>query len=444
MKLDLIKTAFKEPTIFKDLPEECLDGIEIQIIKEYYKQTKFISEPSLKTVIKELNTPELEGALRGFVSQISKASVLTPAETELALFKLRTQAQFKVVEQMYLLQQNEKASDKDFEELNERLQELKNKKAEQLDLPVNAKQYDKLQRAEEEEIWLNIDWLKNNEVPIKKKVLYSFIATTNGGKTILKTWFAFKLIEVGQNVLYLAQEEPYSDTIRRIYQTALGITESQYKEKTKETFEDVGKEFTKLSEERGYGNIYVAEWPGVKVSKIKEYLKRHKKDHEENIDALIVDYGKLVETDSPKKNSQEWERIGLIFKELKELAMKSNIAVITSIQLNRESSKALVEKGQTADLFDVAGAYEATHHVNYCWSVKLTYPDAEGLEFDLNNPNTIKGKYELTVQKQKYGNLRKGDSREFTWLSDHSLDEITITDMDMTDAVAELNAASES
>lgn len=419
MKLDLLKTGFKIPTLLTEIPHEVLDGIETEIIGEYFKQTRIATQPTIKSVLQELITDDNRQTIKAFTDQFKNAKELDLAQQQIALFKIRSQASRKVIEKIYTLQDQE-GTEKDIEILYDRLTELKHRKEDQLQLPINAKHWEELQKSEEEEIMLHIDWFKNNNVPIKKKVLYSFIATTNGGKTILKTWFAHELIKTGSNVLYLAQEEPREDTIRRIHQSTLDLTEHQYRKQTENGFEDVGKRFNKESEKEGYGNLYVVEWPGIKISRIRQYLNDHQKQHNETIDALIIDYGKLVETDNAKASKQEWERIGLIFKELKELAMKENVAVITSIQLNRESSKDLVEKGLTADLFDVAGAWEATHHVNYVWAVRLQYPDIE-VDVEPENPNQIKGIYTLTVQKQKYGDLRKGDWMQFQWLSSHRL-----------------------
>ena len=308
--------------------------------------------------------------------------------------------------------------------LHKRINTLGQAKDKQYHDPINATQWKELTKAEEDEIHLQIEWLEKNEVPIKKKVMYCFIATTNGGKTILKTWLAFKLIESGQNVLYLAQEEPRTDTIRRIHQTALGLTESQYKERTEQTFEEVTQEFIEISKSKNYGEFLVAEWHGIKINSIADRIREYGEINEKSIDVLIVDYGKLVETSNPKKNTQEWERVGSIFTELKQLAMKENIAVVTSIQLNREASQKLINNGTMADLFDVAGAYDAMTHVNYCWSVRLQGKHSE--EIDYTDPNSIQGMFTLMVQKQKYGKLRKGDSRMFHWKTDHSLQEINV------------------
>lgn len=426
MTLELIKTGLTEPSIFNDIPVEILDPLEKTFIDAYKELKTLTEEPTLRSIGQFLLPKHEEPqALKNLLLKIKECEKLDRATVDVALFQLRTKAQTKIIE---TLSQSD-LSDKNRNQLLDRLNDLRESKNEQWHKPVSALHYHLLQKSEEEEINLHIDWLEQNNVPIKKKVLYSFIATTNGGKTILKTWFAHHLIRTGANVLYLAQEEPYSDTIRRIYQTTLGLSETQYTEATKDGYELVGKKYASISKEKGYGDIVVAEWPGIRISEIVKKIKDYEKEYNRPIDAVIIDYGKLVEVSNSTKNSQEWERIGTIFKELKMMAMKSNVAVITSIQLNRESSRNLVEQGKTADLFDVAGAYEATHHVNYCWSVKLQEAETEDINF--NDPTSRMGTYTLTVQKAKYGNLKKGSYKMFQWNTDHSMTPINIEDIEI-------------
>ena len=415
MKYNLLKTALKNHGLFTEIPYEILTDTEQLIIKEWKSQKAHTDSPTLKSIAMTLLAAPQAG-VQEVIRDIANGEELDTASQQIALFKLRTQAILKLTKQISLLE-----DEKDIAPLTARIVELSQEKSRQYEDPINAENWQVLTRAEEDEIELNIPWLKDNDVPLKKKVLYSFIATTNGGKTVLKTWMATEILKTGHNVLYLAQEEPNSDTIRRVYQKALKLSELEYKELTKDSFEGVGNDYVKHAEENNWGKIFVAEWSGIRVSQIKQYIQRHNEMSEYPIDAVVVDYGKLVEISDPKKNLQEWERIGLIFKELKELAMSENVCVITSIQLNREASRALSQRGTTPDLFDVAGAYEATHHVNYIWAVKLEYPNIDGLEPEPDSAYKTKGMYTLTVQKQKYGNLRAGDAMRFQWIACHDL-----------------------
>ena len=430
MKLELLKAAFKNANLFREIPHEILDDLEKTVVSEWYKQSKLIDTPTLQSVSIGLATKSIQGA-GPLLQMISDAKDIDMASQQVALMGLKTRAQSKIIQQLAILD-TENGSNADTDVLYKRLQELSEQKDMQVSLPVNAKNYSALVRAEESEIYTMISWLTDNKVPIKKKVLYSFIATTNGGKTILKTWFSYELLRVGQNVLYLAQEEPYSDTIRRIHQAALGLTETQYEEITKDGFDEVGKQFTEMSDRMGYGNFYAVEWPGVKISSIRQYLKRHKEEHGETIDAVVVDYGKLVETSNPNKNFAEWERIGHIFKELKEMAMKEDVVVVTSVQLNRESSKLMKDKGTTAGLYDVAGAFEAMHHVNYCFSVRLKILPTDMLSINYNDRDRILGFYTLSVVKSKYGNLKEGDAGNFKWLANHTLEHAKLKPLEIT------------
>lgn len=417
MTHEVIKKVLKEPRLFKQIPMEALDELEGRILYKINEQAQLIDQPTLKSVINGLglNAAETE-AILPLVKSISTAPNLDNAEFELAMFKLRTKAQMNLIRLANTIMQGEHKP-KDLDAIMERIHLLRTQKEDQYRQPINAKQWEKLQMSEEEEIKINIDWFDDNDVPIKKKVLYGFIATTNGGKTIIKTWFATKLIRAGQNIVYLALEEPSEDTIRRVWQSCLSVTESQFKVLTQNSFEELGEKFKKKANEMNWGEFIVVEWPNIQVQDMKLRLTQYQKENNISIDGIVVDYGKLINIGH--KSQAEWERIGLVFKELKTFCMEMNMYCITSIQLNRESTRALLRDGQTADLYDVAGAYEATHHLNYIWAVQLTPNHEDNLDYD--NPNTVLGQFKLTVQKSKYGKLPKGSSMSFSWTADHNL-----------------------
>ena len=423
--LKIIKQGLKKPEILDKIPNEVLDPLELELILEYKSQSKITERPTLRSLASELipNT-EHKAGIRSILTGISEAGDLDPAELDLELFRLNMRAKTKVLQLLNTGDPDQKTHDR----LIDRLNELHRFKPSQWMKPINAMDYKAIEIVEEEEINLLINWFKDNDVPIKKKVLYTFIATTNGGKTVIKTWFATELVKAGANVLYLAQEEPYQDTIRRIYQSALGLSETQYKEATADGYADVGARYAKYAKDNNYGDIDIVEWTNRPVDEIaREIEQRNQNKDLYSWDAVVIDYGTLVETSNPRKNLQEWERVGSIFQELKQMAMQHNIAVVTSIQLNRQATEKLIESNKTPELHDVAGAYAATMAANYIWAVTLQNVEAE---INLADPNTIRGIYTLTVLKHKYGNLRKGDRRGFRWYTTHNLQEIEI---EMTD-----------
>ena len=423
--LNIIKQGLKKPELLDKIPHEVLDPLELEIILEYKSQSKITQQPTLRSLATELNnTTEHKAGIRAIIGGIAKATELDPAETDLALFRLNMRAKTKVLQLLNTGEPDQKTHDR----LIDRLNELHRFKPSQWMKPINVMDYKAIEQVEEEEINLLINWFKDNDVPIKKKVLYTFIATTNGGKTVIKTWFATELVKAGANVLYLAQEEPYQDTIRRIYQSALGLSETQYKEATVDGFDTIGERYVQHANKHSYGKIDIVEWTNRPVDEIaREIEQRNQNEDLYSWDAVVIDYGTLVETSNPRKNLQEWERVGSIFQELKQMAMKHNIAVVTSIQLNRQATEKLIESNKTPELHDVAGAYAATMAANYIWAVTLQNVEAE---INMSDPNTMRGIYTLTVLKHKYGNLRKGDRRGFRWYTTHDLQEIEI---EMTD-----------
>ena len=430
MKLDtvqLLRAGLERPELVPQIPEEILSGWEQRFITEMRLQTQLGIKPTLQSVTKSIydavdakQKPEIQA----LSLQIKGAGKLDSSSQQLMLFKARREATRRLMQ--LLLTITEEGTKEEAQILN-RIEALKADIVEQFAKPVNAKQYDQLVKLDEREAWIDVDWFKDNGVSIKSKVLYAIITMTNGGKTIIKTWLAFELMKAGQNVLFLAQEEPKEDAIRRIHQQALGLTEKEYKQLTEKGFEFIGQKFNALCEEKKWGNIWVAEWSGIQVDLLKQYVEALEKTEGQTIDGIIIDYAKLINVTT--KTTQEWERVGKVFQELKTLAMQTDKWILTSIQLNREASERMVTRGQTPDLFDVAGAYEATHHVNYAIVAQLRYS-----EMNEPNPdaNTIRGTFDLTVQKEKYGDLHKGATMRFNWTADNTLTQTTIPSMDIT------------
>jgi len=417
MYTELLKTTLNNPELLDLIPHEALTPLESQFYVEYKKQLETLERPTLKSISRQILTrlkPEQHTEFKTWVNSMITSEELDDASVRLDIYAMRGQAIIHVAKQLVALHSME-AKPQDIKQLQQRIVDLQEPLADPYPQPVNALEWDKLVKEEQEAMMLNIDWFIDNDVPIKKKVLYCLIATTNGGKTIIKTWIAVQLMKIGKNVLYLAQEEPYWDTIRRVYQACLNITEAEYNEMTKDSFESVGTQFAKLAEAQGFGKFDVAEWPGIAIDTLTKKLEKMNQQNQLP-DAIIIDYGKLVQTKS--KVQAEWERIGKVFEELKTLAMKMNIAVITSIQLNREASAKLIENGRTPDVTDVAGAYDAMTHTNYVWSVRLQHQESRD---EVEHSGSIRGLYTLTVQKSKYGRLDKGSSMNFQWTADHNL-----------------------
>jgi len=414
MKLEinqLLKASFNNLDLIKEIPTECLDGYQQRCLVEMAKQLTQGIPPSLESVARSIADelkPNEKPEFLQCIKRISEAQKIDTATQALQMQAARMRASRKCVQ---ILAQLDEDAYKEQQELYARIQQLQTETEERFSPPVSVRDYKTLEQIEQREVELMIDWFRDNNVPIKSKVLYAIITTTNGGKTILKTWLAFELVKVGENILFLAQEEPYQDCVRRIHQQALGLSEEAYHTATKDSFESVGKQYNLLADQKGWGNIWVVEWTNITVDQLKKKIEDFEKEEKVIINGIVIDYAKLIETSSNTK--AEWERLGKVFAELKGLAMRMDKYIWTSIQLNREASQALVSKGTTPDLHDVAGAFEATHHVNYALVARLQYD---------NGPlEEILGNFNLTVQKSKYGKLRKGSEMRFQWTDDHTL-----------------------
>lgn len=419
--LRVLKHAVKVPEIFDQIPNEILDPLELEFILEFKGQQQITPKPTLRSLATGLlDRSELRSGVRTLVTGIKDAEALDAAELDMELFRLNIQAKTRIIRELSTPDLDDRTHNK----LMARLTELHQYKPSQWMKPINATDWEKMEIIEHEEINLLINWFRSNDVPLKKNNLYTFIATTNGGKTVIKTWFATELVKTGSNVLYLAQEEPYQDTMRRIYQTALNLSEHQYKELLKDGgYQPIAERYDAIKSEKGWGNIDIVMWTNRPVGEIEREVEKWNtnEDAPYKWDAIVIDYGTLIETSSTRKNLAEWERLGSIFAELKRLAMNQSIVVITSVQLNKQATEKLVESNRVPELHDIAGAFSIAQHTNYIIAVTLI--PTEG-EINLKDPNVVRGIYTLTVLKQKYGNLRKGDRRAFRWYTTHNLQEV--------------------
>lgn len=434
-EVDTLAGLLKRPHLYSDIPNELFEEPVLRMIhKEYGRQTEFV-KPSLKSVLHELMKAQLTDDekmdVAKYTEQIKKSTALEWDDATFfnELLTVRRAVQFKLIKRLSALYDLGTLEPRLERQLNKRIEEL-NKvptKAKRM-LPVSAIDWSQIERDEIEQMKSGIEWLEQNRVTINKKTLYLLVGMTNGGKTIVKTWFAYKLLTQGYNILWLAQEEPYTDTIRRIHQQAIGMTDQDYREASVE--EEIRPRFTKWLEENRFGEFWVAEWPGISTQDIELELELFQERVDKPVDILFIDYSKQIQ--SGERNRASWEEIGKVFEQLKAVAMRKNIAIFTSVQINREASERLTMNGKTPQLTDISGAYEAAMHTNYAWGI---FPKPPRNSEDSNpryGADALKGYFKLQVLKSKYGDLRDGDSQTYEWYANNTLvptDEI----IEMTD-----------
>lgn len=184
-----------------------------------------------------------------------------------------------------------------------------------------------------------------------KKELYSLMGSPGIGKSVFLPNFGFKLLLNGYNVVHYSFEMSEDRLGLRYDAMATNINIRKlmdHPDEIKKKY-DMIKKLTK-------SHLKLKEFPTsmASVFDIESHLEHLKMYEDFDPDVVIVDYGDIMK--STKKTGNAYEEQGWIFRELRGLAVKKNIVVITATQANRDAlstsgagTKEIVGMGQTAD-----------------------------------------------------------------------------------------------
>jgi len=184
-----------------------------------------------------------------------------------------------------------------------------------------------------------------------RKELYSFMGPPGIGKSIFLPNCGFKALINGMNVVHYSLEMSEDRIGMRYDAIASGITMNilgDNKDEVVEAYNKV-KMVTKT-------HLKIKEFPTgmASVLDIESHLEQLKLHDDFEPDIIFVDYGDIMR--SMHKSANTYEEQGWVFRELRGLAVKKNIAVITATQANRDSmsstgagTKEIIGMGNTAD-----------------------------------------------------------------------------------------------
>lgn len=184
-----------------------------------------------------------------------------------------------------------------------------------------------------------------------RKELYCFMGPPGIGKSIFLPNVGFKALANGMNVVHYSLEMSEDRVGVRYDAIASGIATKKLAEHTdeiKKKYETI-KKLTK-------SHLKIKEFPTSMASiyDIEAHLDELKMYDNFEPDIIIIDYGDIMRsTRGNTKNA--YEEQGWIFRELRGLAVKRNIVVITATQSTRDSlssdggTKDIIGMDQTAD-----------------------------------------------------------------------------------------------
>lgn len=183
-----------------------------------------------------------------------------------------------------------------------------------------------------------------------RKSLSMFLAGTSVGKSMILCDIASRMIRDKKNVLYITLE--MSET--RIASNILGISVNDIRSKNNTLSENIDR----LSQLKNSvtGQLEIKEYPtGEANASIIESLLKEYKIKGFAPDSLFVDYAGLMSSYKlPKGKYPDYLILKSITEELRAIAIKYNLALISAGQTKRDAYG-----GQNVELTDVAGSWDS-------------------------------------------------------------------------------------
>lgn len=161
------------------------------------------------------------------------------------------------------------------------------------------------------------------------------------GKTAFLVNLGYNALLQGKNVLYLTLEVSKYRIYQRIWSLATGLTLDAILTDPQKAIERIRNH--KLR--KMWGKLRVIESPRGMVTtvNIESYLDFLYLEKKFIPDMLIVDYGDLLKP--LRTYDSDWKEVGQIFVDLRRLAVKKRLAVVTASQLNRDGAKKPLARG---------------------------------------------------------------------------------------------------
>lgn len=196
--------------------------------------------------------------------------------------------------------------------------------------------YDHYHR-KEERIPFDIDILnKITKGGLPRKSMTVLLATTGGGKSLLKCHMAANHLMYGKNVLYITMEMAEEEIGRRIDANIMDITIDEVKEIPRDVFEKRMNRY----KSKTTGKLVIKEYPtgSVHSGHFRHLINELKLKKNFEPDVIFLDYLNICASARVKGSamSNSYNLVKSIAEEVRGLAMEFNCAVVTSSQFNRD------------------------------------------------------------------------------------------------------------
>lgn len=202
------------------------------------------------------------------------------------------------------------------------------------------------------------------------KTLTCYIGATNVGKSVYLCNDAAEFVRKGKNVLYITCEMSPAKVVRRIGANMFDITLEEY-DNLVEDPNRVRKRINSLSTMSllPLGKLFIKEFPtgqGTALD-VERYVKEIEEAQKFKVDVVIIDYINIMCNYRLPNSESTYIKIKQIAEDLRGIAVKYNLAIITATQCGRNA----LDKSDI-NMEDVAESMGLLHTVDTCFGIIQT------------------------------------------------------------------------
>lgn len=170
---------------------------------------------------------------------------------------------------------------------------------------------------------------------LPRKSMTVFLATTGGGKSLLKCHIAATNLMYGKNVLYITMELPEKEVAKRIDANILNTPLDELLILPRETF----SKRINSAKSKTVGKLIIKEYPtgSAHAGHFRHLLNELRIKKNFSPDIILVDYLNICASSRVKGSAaaNSYTLVKSIAEEIRGLAMEFNTAIVTSSQFNR-------------------------------------------------------------------------------------------------------------
>ena len=226
----------------------------------------------------------------------------------------------------------------------------------------------------EERLEFDIDLLnKITKGGLPRKSMTVLLATTGGGKSLVKCHHAATCLMYGKNVLYITMEMAEEKIAQRIDANLLDVTLDELSEMPRDVYE---RKINRLKDKTP-GKLIVKEYPtgSAHAGHFRHMINELKLKKNFTPDIIFIDYLNICASSRVKgaAAANSYTLVKSIAEEIRGLAMEFNVPIVTSSQFNRSGYD-----NSDVDLTNTSESMGITHTADAIFAL-ITSEELEGL-----------------------------------------------------------------